>query len=388
MFGIDFSEMPMEQQIAFGMLLPFIPVIIGETLFFYLILFAKMNILMSFSISLSFTVFGLLLWYMWRDQVRREIMEYEPINANLRWTKEIVTWENQMIVNRISLKNEHTLRPVDIDVKDNVSYPQFDNPPVFEKEVLYYSRKSGTYIRKKLPLAFKPASIKVGLHNLTVANKEVVENILTGKKCTEVHLHHNSFSPSGIPYKKVQFIHYFPYQEDFFLCPDQFVVHQAQVMGGASSVVDAVFLYWGERGEPIPVFLVLSSPALAELVQVSIGMKPALALADGTDNEDATKAYGTQLRHEIQDAVNLGDAVQSVILQRLLKARTNTLQAMADGQKDVEDLALGLWGDWVANERDIEDIKPLIDLSNWKHVALLIAGAMVVSGMIYLVFIK
>ena len=127
----DFSEMPMEKQIAIGMMLPFIPILIGETLFFYLLIAGKMTVMTSFSISLGFSAFGLMLWYMWRDNVRKEILEYEPISATLCWSKEIVTWETQMITKRIELNNAQILRPV--TYSDN-NLPIFENPPTYQKE--------------------------------------------------------------------------------------------------------------------------------------------------------------------------------------------------------------------------------------------------------------
>ena len=381
----DFSELPMEKQIAFGMLLPFIPVIIGETLFFYLIIFAGMGILTSFSVSLSFTAFGLTLWYMWRDGVRKEIMDYEPINATMRWNKEVVTWENQMITGRVALKNEATIRPVELTEEQ---LPRFKKPPLYKKEVLFYSKKEEGYIRREIDVAFTPAKMDIGLFEFTVGNPELVENLLAGTKTTEVHLHHNSFAPNGIPFRKVQFIHFFPYQEDFYPCPDQFVVHQAQVLGGSSSVVDATFLYWGERGEPIPVFLVLSSPMVADLVQMSIGIKALFKDVEGKTDLDAMETYGKELRWNIKDAVELGDANQSIILSQLLRTRTNALQAMSEGRKDVEDLAYSIFADWDANEKEIEDIKPWIDLSNWKHIAVIMGIAFIASLGIYWLWMR
>ncbi len=362
----------MEKQIVVGALLPFIPVFIGEVLFFVLVMAARVDIMLSFAVSLSFSSFGMVLWYMWRDSVRREIVNYEPINATLRWSREIVTYENQMITGRVSLKDEQIVRPVEYTPGANT--PSFQSPPTYKKEVLYYSQRARGYIRQVVDVAFQPKSIKIGINEYVVGNPELVESLLAGKKSAEVNLHHNSVAPNGIPYKKMQFIHNFPYQDDFFLCPDQFVIHQAQFLTDSSSVVDAVFLYWGERGEPIPVFLVVSSPAIADMVQKSIGMKPVLQDKDG----------GKELRMEIEDAVRLGDATQSIGLAQILRARTNTLQEISDSQGDVEDLGYAAWAEWERNEREIESpIRKAFDLSDWRVLFVVVFGVVTSAAVIW-----
>jgi len=366
---LDFSEMPMDKQIAVGMLLPFIPIFIGESLFFVLLIVYRWTVILSFSISFSFSCGGIVLWYMWRDGVRREIRQYEPLNATLFWSKEKVTWENQMIIDRISLKNEATLRATKLDE----GKPHFENPPVFKKEVLTYNPKRHKYVRETILVPYEPTSVKIGLHEIIVTNPELIENFLVGTKTTEVILHHNSFAPNGIPYKRIQFIHDFPYQDDFYPCPDQWVVHQAQVLGGASAVIGATFLFWGERGEPIPVFKIQMSPALADITQIAVGIKP--MLEESTEDNE----YGRKLRVEISEAIKMGDSNQAMALAQILKARTNTLQAITEGRKDVEDLALAVMGEWEANEREIEDISPFFDPTNWKHILIAVFGTSIIA---------
>jgi len=415
---LDFSEMPMDKQIAIGMILPFIPVLIGETLFFYLLIAGQMSIVSSFGISLGFSSFGLMLWYMWRDGVRAEILEFEPINAQLFWSKEIVTWENQMITGKKELNNAQILRPV---TYDDEALPRFEDPPTYHKQVIRYSTKAKDYIEETIEIPYKPKKVKVGLNEIHVGNKEIIENFLVGWRCAEVDLHHTSFSPDGMPYRKMQFIHNFPYTDDFYMCNDQFVVHQAQVLSGSSSVNSSIFLYWGERGEPIPVFLVGFSPAHADLIQLAIGIKPQLKIqtdplktaeevmaliqtslteknvedlemdkiqkkveeillqASSPENEK----IGKKLRMEIENAINLGDKGEAMHYAQLLKQRTLALQSRSDTQKDSVEIGLGHWNYWDENLSEIEDIKPMIDFSDWRVIVGIFFSAVILSGIVY-----
>jgi len=171
---LDFSEMPMERQIAIGMLLPFIPILLGESIFFVLLIFYRWSVLLAFAVSFAFSSGGIVLWYMWRDGVRREIVEFEPINAILFWSKEKVTWENQMIIDRVSLRNDATLRANDL----KEGKPQFLNPPVFKKEVLTYNPKKRQYVREVIEVPFEPEDVQIGLHQIVVSNPEIIEHFL------------------------------------------------------------------------------------------------------------------------------------------------------------------------------------------------------------------
>jgi len=403
----------MEKQIAIGMMLPFIPVLIGETLFFYLILTETANVLTSFSVSLGTSAFGLMLWYMWRDRVRQEILEFEPINAMIFWSKEIVTWENQMITKRKEIKNVDILRPV---TYDDENLPQFENPPTYKKEITVFSKKRGQNIRKVIELPYKPKKIEAGLSEYHIGNPEIVENMLAGWRAVEIHLHHASFAPNGIPYRKMQIIHNFPYSDDFYLCPNQFVVHQAQVLSGSSSVLSLTFLYWGERDEPIPVFHLGYSPAHADLTQISVGLKPKLEAGidpqkmsqeiieivtntpQSNDPEGVIKEMqekiqdyiqekivelnekpGKKLRMEIEEAVSLADQSLAMEYAGLLKNRTELLNTQFEHQRDSVSIAMALMNYWEENAQNIENLKGKIDLTDWRVIAGIVGGTILIT---------
>lgn len=415
---LDFSELPMDKQIAYSMLIPMVPIIFSETLFFILIIVYAWDLIIAFSLSFSIMCFGLLGWYVWRDRVRREILSLNPLTAILRWSKEVVTWENQMMLRSIPLKSHRTLRPVEY-VEGNK--PLFEKPPTYTQMIKRWSQKAQSYIEKEVQIPFKAQGVKAGLNQILVANQEVVENILYGKYSTEIILHHRSWSPFGIPYQRIQAIHFFPEQDDFHPCPNQLIIHQAQVLGGASAVVDMTFLYWGERDEPIPVFIVTSSPELCNLIQEAVGLKPALKSRVNVDDllnkilekvlkanqsEDYTEddllselriiidealdvdntQEGESLRYEIDHAIRLGDTSQAITYASLLQKRTQTLEAKAEGEVDVKDLAIGLWDDWEANRAEIRRMKGF-NFKDPKFLVLMFLGVSFILAVIYWVWI-
>jgi len=414
---LDFSELPMDRQIAYSMLIPMIPIIFSETLFFTLIIVYEWNLVIAFSLSFSIMCFGLLGWYMWRDRIRREILSLNPLTAILRWSKDIVTWENQMMLHTIPLKAHRTLRPIEYN---NGGKPLFEKPPTYLQTIKRWSQKAGRYIEKEVEIPFKAKQVEAGLNQILVANNEVVENILYGKYATEIILHHRSWSPFNIPYQRIQALHFFPQQDDFHECPDQLLIHQAQVLTGSSAVVDMTFLYWGERDEPIPVFLVTSSPELCNLIQEAMGAKMALksridqdlltekilelilkaikekyseaqALSELNEILDYmldvdNSEIGEELRYDVEQAVKLGDSNQAVIYASLLEKRTTALEAKAEGEADAVDLAIDMWDTWETNRAEIRKMKGF-NYKDPKFLALAFLGVTFLIAVVYWVFI-
>lgn len=348
---ISFEDMDFTAQIRIAMILPMIPLIVSETLFFYLILFAEWNIQDAFSVSITFCCLGIVAYFAFRDKVRRGITNLEPITAIHSWSKSVSFFENQLIVRKLPLQEQEVLRPVPY----KGDKPLFDNHPMIEEIKLV--RTEGGLRRQVVeePLRIKP--MQMGLHEVILRNPDLVDRFLAGKYYTEEVYTRASSAPNGVPYKRVQYIHFFPQQDDFYPVPDQLIVHNAQVLSGSGAVIYAHFLYWGERLEPIPVFLVGASPQWTEVIQQAIGIKPVftkeIVTEDGKTKEIANiEAVGKELRIDIKSALKLGDTNEAMIYAQLLEGTRTQLEGMLDHNYTVEDQAIGLFGTWNRN-RDI-----------------------------------
>ena len=102
----SFEDMDFTAQIRIAMILPMIPLIVSETLFFYLILFAGWNVQDSFSVSISFCCMGIVAYFAFRDKVRRGITNLEPITAIHSWSKSVSFFEkiNHLCLRLLMLK--------------------------------------------------------------------------------------------------------------------------------------------------------------------------------------------------------------------------------------------------------------------------------------------
>lgn len=372
---ISFEEMDFASQIRMAMLIPLLPVIMSETLFFYLIIFAEWGVERAFSVSVMFCCLGIVAWYAFKDRVRRAITNFEPMTALLGWSKTCIPYENLLVRERIPLREEEILRPVK---RDN-GKPIFENHPTIEETVVVKSDKLGMHRRKTISVPIEVKSFEMGLNEVILYDEENVKNIRAGKYSFEVSLVRKAVAPNGIPFGRIQFIHSFPHQDDFFAVPDQMIVHNAQVLGGSGAVIFGIFLYWGERLEPIPVFLVSSSPQWVELVQQSIGMKPVLN-ADG-ENE----ALGTSLRRDIESTLTLGDTVKAMTYAQLLEGRTKKLEGMLEHNYTVEDQAIGLFGTWQRNREIITEARKYQWLKNKKMWLYIGIGLLILAGIWWII---
>ncbi len=365
-----------------AMLLPLIPFVIAYMCFFYFILFLEWDFMYSLGISVGIGSGGFTVYYGYRDRVRKKISNMEGINAILRWGKSLATWENGLILRKIPIREDpykdpfvrvkNTQSPPNelpgsvitpIDAEFEVVYdralepkgplpvhmkdgkPQFTIAPT--RQIVRWETdaegvaKRVTRIEK---IDIKP--LRMGMNEILLADPSLVSRILPGKYATEVSTPNVHWAPNGVPYKKIMFIHPYPAGAEFYNVPDQFVVYEAQLLGGATILIDATFLYWTERTEPIPVFYVTSSPQLTELIQQCIGIKPTLA-----NNEDNTER-GLALRFEISEALKLGDSNQALGLAMLLESRSGTIDSLIEGKREAEDIGIGLASQWNLN-RDI-----------------------------------
>ena len=356
----SFEDMDFTSQIRIAMLLPMIPLLTSETLFFYLIIFAEWKINDAFSVSVTFCCLGIVAYFMFRDKARRSIINLEPITAIHSWSKSISIFDNLLVKEKIPLQEQEIVRPVIFKgPKDGsgIARPLFENHPMIEEIVL--ERVDGRLVRKTVqtPIRIKP--MRMGLHEVILRNPDLMDNLIkSGKYYTEVPYTRSSIAPNGIPYKRAQYIHFFPQQDDFYPVPDQLIVHNAQVLTGSGAVIYAHFLYWGERLEPIPVFLIGSSPQWTEVLQQAIGIKPVLegSYGDGDDSTDSKSnrmdSLGLELRRDIKATLKLGDTMEAMTYAMLLEGSQRKLEGMLDHNYTVEDQAIGLFGSWNRN-RDI-----------------------------------
>jgi hypothetical protein len=376
---LSFEDMDFTSQIRIAMLLPMIPLLVSETLFFYLIIFAEWKINDAFSVSVTFCCLGIVAYFMFRDKARRSITNLEPVTAIHSWSKSISYFENLLVKEKIPLQEQEIVRPVEYKGER----PLFENHPEIEDIVL--ERNNGKLIRKKVRIPIRVKPVKMGFHEIILRNPDLLENLIkSGKYYTEVPYIRSSIAPNNIPYKRAQYIHFFPQQDDFYPVPDQLIVHNAQVLTGSGAVIYAHFLYWGERLEPIPVFLVGASPQWTEIFQQSIGIKPVLE-GSYEDGEDANNSYkdrvediGAELRMDIKSALKLGDTMEAMTYAMLLEGSQRKLEGMLDHNYTVEDQAIGLFGSWNRN-RDIIRENRKWDWVKSRKLWLVILGIIAVS---------
>lgn len=378
---IDFSELSMEQQIALSIIIPVTPFILGQFLFFGLAIFAGYDLLTCLFISSMFTMGGLVLYLFYRDKTRRSVMGMEPFNAIFRWSKSYPTWENQMVLSRNEIRADQIVMPVRYD---NKSRPIFNNPirvKVLEK---IYDRVRRKTVFKMVEKDLEPQEIKLGLFEVAL-NPEIARNMISGKYATEIVMPRRSVAPNGVPYRRAQFLHFYPHQDDFHQCTDQFVVHDAQLINCSSSVIDCTFLFWGERDEPIPLFLVTSSPQLTELIQQSIGIKPLLMENDIEGNEERV---GTELRRDIQSAMILGDTNVAMTYAQLVQARNRQIEGLVQDRRDAVDIGISLIGSWKEDMDEIKKFRGFDWKTQWWKILVLGFGIFLIIAFIYLLFFQ
>jgi len=213
----------------------------------------------------------------------------------------------------------------------------------------------------------KIEKIDLGLYEAVLRDPDLRKGFFVGKFASELVFDVPSIAPNGIPYKRVQFLHLFPQEKDFLRCPDQILFYKTQILNAPCSVLDATFLYWGERTEPIPVCLVTSSPEMTRVIQESTGLKPSLKINDGTVEENDLMEYGEDLRMDIEKALKLGDTNEAMGYAMVLKTRTATLQTLSEQNREVGDIAGGVAGRFIKNEEEIFSTRsPTQILHNWK----------------------
>lgn len=375
----DFSELNMAQQMALSIMIPVSPFILGQFLFFGLALFAGYDLLTCLFISSMFTMGGFVLYLFYRDQTRKAVMGMEPFNAIFRWSKSYPTWENQMVLHRTEIRADQIVTPVKYDDQNR---PIFENPikvKVLEKAFDAIRRRE---VLKWVERTLVPKELRLGLFDMALM-PDIAGRIIAGKNATEIIMPRRSIAPNGVPYRRTQFLHFYPHQDDFHQCTDQFVMHDAQLINCSSSVIDCTFLYWGERDEPIPVFLITSSPQLTELIQQSIGIKPLLMENDPDGNEERV---GNILRKDIQSAMILGDTNIAMTYAQLLQARNRQIEGLTEDRRDGVDVGISLHGAWSDDMAEVHRIKGFDWKAKWWIFILIGLGIIALAGLAYLLF--
>ena len=353
----NFSEMSFDKQIQLGLILPLIPFLFSYTLFFYLVIILEWEMLNALFLSSTSFFIGFITYFMMKDKIRTMGMALEGMDIRLRWSPTVVYWENLMVSGKIPLRDELLLEPVKV----------VDKIPQFKTALTEDAIERRGLRRVRTKQAIKIEKIDMGLYEAVLRESELRKNFFVGKFASELTFDVQSVAPNGIPFRKCQFLHLFPQEKDFLRCPDQLLFYKTQILNAPTSVIDATFLYWGERTEPIPVFLITSSPEMTRVIQESIGIKPSLKIKEGMVDEDDSSDYGGELRVDIEKAMKLGDTNEAMGYAMVLKTRSATIQTLTEQNREVGDIAGGVLGRFLQNEDEIfNERKPTQIFRNWK----------------------